>query len=322
MRSIRSTGQAVPRLLALLLIVLTAVACASEGASLSTVGNAIPGDAAGGQRASGEGSDVEQPGAPNPTGGPDAPGDGVGIRDDARIIRTGSMELEVNDVTAAVRAARDAIRGLGGYIGASRTYTQEEQPYAEITYRIPADRWEEALDALRGLSGQTRRVVSEQTQAVEVTGQVLDLEARIRNLRASETALQTIAEGATRISDVLEIQAQLTAVRGQIEQLQAQLGDLEDRAGYATLTVAYRLPVVATAEIQAKGWDPSLIVGEATASLVGLLQALAGAGIWFAIVWLPIIFMVGIGVVLVAWFLRRLGLLDRSDRTRIIPAGE
>jgi hypothetical protein len=321
MRTIRPAQRSFPRLIALVLIALVAVACASGGASLSAVGNSI-GDTDGGQRASGEGVDVVEPYAPNPDEGPAAPGDGVGIRDDARIIRTGSMELEVDDVTAAVRAARDAVRGFGGYIGASRTFTEDEQPYAEITYRIPADRWEEALDALRGLSGQTRRVISEQTQAVEVTGQVLDLEARIRNLRASETALQGIAEGATRISDVLEIQAQLTNVRGQIEQLEAQLGDLEDRAGYATLTVAYRLPVVATAEIQAKGWDPALIAGEATASLVGLLQALAGAGIWFAIVWLPIIVMLGIGVALVAWFLRRLGVLDRVDRTRVIAAGE
>ena len=50
-----------------------------------------------------------------------------------------------------------------------------------------------------------------------MTGQVVDLEARIRNLRASETALQGIAAKAIKISDVLEVQAQLTAVRGEIE---------------------------------------------------------------------------------------------------------
>ena len=59
--------------------------------------------------------------------------------------------------------------------------------------------------------------MSEQTQAVEVTGPVVDLQARIRNLGASETALQVIAARATKISDILEIQAQLTGVRGEIE---------------------------------------------------------------------------------------------------------
>ena len=47
---------------------------------------------------------------------------------------------------------------------------------ATITYRIPVDRWEDALDLLRGLSGETTKVVNEQTQAVEVTGAVIDLD--------------------------------------------------------------------------------------------------------------------------------------------------
>ena len=71
--------------------------------------------------------------------------------------------------------ARDAIVGLGGYVGASNTSNGDDRPTAEITYRIPAGRWEEALDALRSLNGLTTKVVTEQTQAVEVTGQVVDL---------------------------------------------------------------------------------------------------------------------------------------------------
>ncbi|MGP1674886.1 MAG: DUF4349 domain-containing protein, partial [Candidatus Limnocylindrales bacterium] len=158
---------------------------------------------------------------------PGEPGDEVGAPvDDARIIRTGTIDIAVSDVPAALVTARDGIRSLGGYIGASRTDNTDDQPTASITYRIPADRWEDALDLIRRLNGLTAKVLDEQTEAVEVTGAVIDLEARIRNLRASETALQEIAAGATKVSDVLEVQAQLTAVRGQIEQLSAQLGDL------------------------------------------------------------------------------------------------
>ena len=175
---------------------------------------------------------------PNPvvgqgdTGG----GDVVGAVDDAKIVRTGTMDLEVSDVPAAVKAARTAILAMGGYVGASNAGTDGDTPFAEISYRIPSDRWEDALADLRVLGGLTTKIVSEQTQAVEVTSQVVDLEARIRNLQASETAFQGIAAKATKISDVLEIQSQLTNVRGEIEQLQAQLKDLNDRASYATVT--------------------------------------------------------------------------------------
>ncbi len=121
-----------------------------------------------------------------PDNGEGTPGDGVGAPiDDARIVRTGTIDLEVKDVPTALRTARDAIRSMGGYIGASTTSNQDDQPFATVTYRIPVDRWEDALDLLRGLNGQTTKVVAEQTQAVEVTGAVVDLQARIRNLRAS-----------------------------------------------------------------------------------------------------------------------------------------
>ena len=35
---------------------------------------------------------------------------------------------------------------MGGYVGASNAGTSGDTPYAEIAYRIPADRWEVALE--------------------------------------------------------------------------------------------------------------------------------------------------------------------------------
>ena len=280
-----------PFIALLVLIAVLAAACASGGAAP---------DSFGGQ------SRTEPPAEPAPGGG-----DGgverpaIGLVDDARIVRTGTMELEVTDVNRAVSAGRDAIRGLGGYIGASSTSNYEDGPIALITYRIPVDRWEEALAALRSLNGLTSKVVVEQTAAVEVTGQIIDLEARIRNLRASESALQAISAKAGKISDVLEVQAQLTQVRGEIEQLTAQLTEVSQRADYATLEVTFGTAVVAT-QLAARGWDPATVVDEATASLVEILQGLAGVGIWFAIVGLPVLVTVTIVGLILAAVLRRL----------------
>ncbi len=309
MRTIRPS---IARIALIVSIGILIVACAGSASSpvLSTVGNAV-GDS-GQSRAEGNNlTGGEASAQPAATAGPVPPitEDGVGAAiDDARIIRTGTISLEVTDVPRALITARDGIRALGGYVGASETQNIEDEPYATITYRVPADRWEDALDLLRGLNGLTSKVVTEQTQAVEVTGQVIDLEARIRNLRASEAALQRIATTATRISDVLEVQQQLTNVRGQIEQLSAALADLEDRAGYATLTATFSVPLVAV-EVAAKGWEPAVVVDEASASLVNILQALTTAGIWFAIVWLPLLLAIGVFIAVVIWVGRRLGFI-------------
>ena len=299
--------------LGLSIALLVGCAGGSSGAPiLSTVGSAVD-DGGGGARAAASAAPAASAGT-DP--GPDAVGNLV---DDARIVRTGTIELQVKDVATAMSQARDGIRGMGGYIGASETVNADDQPFATITYRVPVDRWEDALDLLRKLTGQDTKVLNERTQAVEVTSAVVDLEARIRNLRASEVALQEISAQATRVSDVLEVQAQLTSTRGQIEQLTAQLTQLEDQASYATLTATFSTPVVAV-QVAAERWEPAVVVDQATASLVDILQALTTAGIWFAIVWLPLLLVIGVIAFAVVMILRRLGVLRMGRPSGDIPA--
>ena len=303
--------------LAILGVVITACA-GSASAPLAPVGGETVGS--GGQ--SGQEPVPGRDGNGNPVVSPPDDGTGNGANaavDNAKIIRTGSMDLEVSDVAAAVTKARSAILAMGGYVGGSNAGTNGDTPYAEIAYRIPADRWEDALAELRVLGGLTTKVVSEQTQAAEVTAQIVDLEARIRNLQASETAFQGIAARATKISDVLEIQAQLTNVRGQIEQLTAQLKELNDRAAMATLTARFTVPVVAVQVAQSE-WEPGTAVDEASATLISTLQGLTDAGIWLVIVWLPILLMLGIVAGIGFFIARRMGVGRRNVLPPAPPA--
>jgi len=297
MRTIRS-------FLFLIAIAMLIAACGGSTAASGPAAQAAGETVGNGGKGLSGGADGAPPANPEPGSG--VGGGQIAAVDDAKIIRTGTMSIEVKDVGAALRTARDAIVGLGGYVGASTTSNDAEQPSAQITYRIPAAKWESALDLLRGLNGLTTKVVTEHTEAVEVTSQVIDLQARIANLRASETAFQGIAAKATKISDVLEVQAQLTQTRGEIERLTAQLKDLNDRAGYASLTVQYNVPILAV-EVAQKGWDPASVIDEASASMVSVLQGLATAAIWFAIVWLPILLIIGLVLVIALAIARRLG---------------
>jgi Domain of unknown function (DUF4349) len=294
------------RFLLLPLVAITLVACAGAGAPqiLSTVGAPIPDDVGGAAATAAPAGDLfgregSQAGGQLPGGDDDAPS---APRDDLRIVYTGALQLVVDDLQPALARAKAAVLAVGGYVGASEESNDGDQSVATITYRIPAERWEDAIADLRGLA---IKVVAEQTQATEVGGQVVDLEARLRNLRASEASLQEIAKGAGRISDLLEVEAQLTQVRGQIEQLDGQLARLEDQVAYGTLITTFGLEVVAVQE-QAEGWDPASDVDGATATLIGVGQALVSAGIWFGIVWLPAILLLVLVALLGRWLFHRL----------------
>jgi uncharacterized protein DUF4349 len=274
------------------------------------------GDSSGSRTRGGESAGASAAPAPafGDTGGGGDPNNAA-FRDDAKIVRTGSLSLQVDDLATAVRAARDAVRGLNGYVAGSRQTNDGQNSVAEVTYRIPSDRWDEGLDAIRKVA---KKELEEQTNSVEVTGQLVDLEARLANLRASEKAFQAIAAKATKISDILEVQNQLTNVRGQIEQLDAQRSHLTDQASYGTLTVTFGIEVAAVTQA-AKGWNAGEEVDRATASLVDLLQAVTSAGIWFAIVWLPILLMLGVIVAIVSVVLRRAGVIRRGEPPAAAP---
>jgi hypothetical protein len=295
----RHGGVALPLIgVAIVAILVTACGGSSIAPILSSVGDAVdqpkPATTAGPEYQSGNGGTGGLPGNGDDNA-PSAP------RDDLRIVYTGSLQLVVADLQPALAQGKAKVAALGGFIGASRESNNDDRPVATITYRIPATRWEDAIDALRGLA---TKVVAEETQATEVGSQIVDLEARIRNLRASEASLQEIAKSAGKISDLLEVEAQLTQVRGQIEQLDAQRSQLNDQVAYGTLVTTYGLELVAVQET-AKGWDPAKDVDGATATLIGAGQTIVSAAIWFGIVWLPLIIVVLIAAFIMRWLFRR-----------------
>ena len=119
-----------------------------------------------------------------------------------------------------------------------------------------------------------------------------DIGARIANLRTTEVALQAIMARATAIKDVLDVQEQLTATRGEIERLVASKTDLEDRASYGSLTVTFGLPPrpePTPTPAVSPGWNPGADVEEASGQLVSIGQATTSLGIWLAIVGLPLL---------------------------------
>jgi hypothetical protein len=101
------------------------------------------------------------------------------------------------------------------------------------------------------------------------------------------------------VKDVLSVQAELTQTRGEIEQLTAEQAHLEEQAALSTLTATFLLqPEPAVVVAQTSGFDAAKEVDSATAKLIRALQKVARAGIWFGIVWLPILIGLVVGSVI------------------------
>lgn len=219
-----------------------------------------------------------------------------------RIVKTGEVTLEVANVAEALGRVRALAAELSGYVGASQAGTLDDR--ATLTLRIPATSFDTALARLHELDA---RVVAEATREQDVTTEVVDLAARVDNLRASEASYRELVARAERIDDILAVQSRLDTVRGEIERLQAQLDVLEGQAALSTLTVTV-IPRAEPISQQTEAWDPGAQLDRALAALVGVGQGLLDGMIWFAIVWLPILLvlaLVVLGVIRALLELRR-----------------
>jgi hypothetical protein len=230
--------------------------------------------------------------------------------DSNQIIKTGSVSLEVADIDAASAKSKAAISGLGGYVSDSNQYGTGDNTVASITFRVPSGRFDDAVTALRALGTKT---LSMQTGTQDVTQQVVDVEARLDNLRRTEAALQAIMDKATVIADIIAVQNQLTQTRGEIEQLTAQRDSLKNQAAMSTLTATFQLPAKTVTTQATQDWTLSNQIDQAGAALVRIGQGLATMGVWLLIVVLPVGLAVFVLLLIAVIFRRVTGRGKRQD---------
>lgn len=146
-----------------------------------------------------------------------------------------SLTLEVKEFERAKEKLRTAVEEAGGYIAQAIAAETPDQPQrADLVLRVPVDKLSGVLDALRALG----RVTREQLATEEVTAQVVDLEARLRNARATEERLIAVLKERTgKVRDILEVEREIASTREDIERMEAHRQNLMRRVELATVEV-------------------------------------------------------------------------------------
>ncbi|GAP64002.1 hypothetical protein ARMA_2425 [Ardenticatena maritima] len=227
---------------------------------------------------------------------------------DRKIIKTGSMTLEVDDVFDTLDQITLLATHYGGYMVASRTWYEGEYAYAQLTLAVPVDQFEQAVAQARRLG----KVLDEAISSEDVTDQYVDLEARIQNLEATAARIRAFLDEAQTVEEALRVNAELSRVEAELERLKGQRQALEKRTAFSTLQVTLQ-PALPTPIVEENGWSPMQTVREAWRTLTHLGRGVVDAAIWLLVVGGPIVLLVG-AVGFVGW--RGLRALWRLVRMR------
>jgi len=232
---------------------------------------------------------------------------GEPVSQDRLVIRNANLTLVVTDPTASVEAITKMAEDMGGYVATLNMYRAAygagslTATQGTITVRVPADRLDEALRAIKADAIEVR---SENVSGEDITQQYVDLQGRLRNLEAAEEQLQEIMGSATTTEDVMMVHNQLVQVQAEIESVKGQMQYFEQSARLSAITVEL-IPDVAAQPIQIAGWRPQGTAKAAVEALIQALQFLADAGIWAVICVVPIGLILGLPVYFVIRALRR-----------------
>jgi hypothetical protein len=219
------------------------------------------------------------------------------------VIYNANLDLIVADTLKAMEEVRKIIQTAGGYIASSNSYRQDEQLRANITARVPAEKLNETLDLLKKAALTVDR---EGLKGEDVTDQYTDLEARLRNMEASEKQYLEILKKADKIEDVLAVQHRLDDIRGQIEQTKGRMEYLAKSAALATIQITL-IPDALARPIAIGGWRPAGTARDAFEALLWALKTIGDILIWTTICVLPVGVLFGVPAFFAArWGLRRI----------------
>ncbi|MEU0025929.1 DUF4349 domain-containing protein [Streptomyces sp. NPDC006335] len=211
------------------------------------------------------------------------------------IIRTASLTVQVKDVPKALAAARTTTENAGGFVGKESTSRDEEgREQTEVVLRVPVEKYDEVLADLEGAG----KLLERTADAQDVTDQVVDVQSRIATQRASVARIRDLMDKATKLSDVVTLEGELSSRQADLESLLARQASLKDRTSLATITLSLsEKPVVKAEEDDdpgvgdalAGGWDAFVtMLRWVVVALAAVLPFLAGLAL-IVLVWLRLV---------------------------------
>ena len=225
-----------------------------------------------------------------------------------QLTKSATLSLEMADVDAAIASVSDILaQHQGDLLQLSDAGEQDHLPrQIDLRLRVPQANLESTLQALKELGNVTQQSIA----ANDISSQLGDFQARVRNLRKSDVSLLESMVRSGSIAEVLEVSRELSVVREAIERNDAQLKVLQNQVAYSTIALSLmsNLPVEPTpspiGETLGQTWQAASFSMQALS--VGLLQVL---------LWL-LAFSPYIGLVLLSsWVGRRYWQRQRSPET-------
>lgn len=275
-------------------LVVTAAGCTGGGSSGGDSSGGVAEQGSPGVGQAGHAASAAKPGAAQPKQRGKLPE----LSQHGKIVYTTSLEMRVDDVSAAMGKAKRMVRDVDGYVHDGHITTNSESGGADakIVLKIPVEHYRKTLDHLTDIG----TLLDRKQSAKDVTEEVADVTSRVKSAQASIKRLRQLLDRADSVKEMLKVEQELSEREAKLESLQARADALQQKTSYATVTLRLHGPkqqaVAATGG--PAGFFPALSAGWGafTTFWAGVVTALGAA--------LPFLVLVAVFAAAAGWFRR------------------
>lgn len=202
---------------------------------------------------------------------------------DQKVIKNGSLNMKVSNLDAATENINKIAKENGGEVFSSNFYnTGANLKSGWVTVKVPVANFEKALAEIKKVASL---VTQESISGQDVTEEYADLQAQIKNKQAEEQQYQAILGQAQKVQDILDVTAQLSRVRGEIESLQGRIKFLSSQADLASISINLTEDTNITVS---DSWRPLQVAKDAINTLIRKSQGFVNFAIVLVITVIPI----------------------------------
>ncbi len=187
---------------------------------------------------------------------------------------------------------------FGGFVVSTMTgteyYNNDPLPYVSMTVRVPAEKLLEALNFIEGTTGdKSKNVTKKEITGTDITREYVDNQSRLAGMEKTLAKLYEILDTAENAEEALAVYNNISSVETDIEILKGDAKYMEEAVAYSSITIrinSIRPAAIATAQ----KWEPIEAVKDAFAGLIEFGKHLVEFLIYFIIIGIPCIAVIGL----------------------------
>jgi hypothetical protein len=173
---------------------------------------------------------------------------------DKKIIKTGSLNLEVKDYNNFYISIREKVKSLGGYVAQEQQTQSDYKIENSMIIKVPVDQFDDAIAQLTiGVQKINERNITSQ----DVTTEVVDTRSRMEAKKQVRQRYMDLLGQARNMNDILSVQSEINHVQEEIESATGRIEYLTHSSVFSTINLTYYQVLNAGATETKKPDNPS-----------------------------------------------------------------